>query len=238
MQSFRPLRADEVEVRVGNVSKQGKGCSLLLYKDARCDMRILDETVGPENWQNEFYEHKGTLFCKLGILIDRDEQFNEWIWKDNAGAPSNMEAQKGEASDAFKRAGFMWGIGRELYTAPFIWVSSNDCELVDRNGKWQCFDKFTVTQMDVLDGRIVSLEVVNDKTGKVVYTMTSQAPVTAPETPKPTTQEAKELGEITKQVGDKRAVWQAYKANGIEGARALLAIKPEQVELFDADQEF
>ena len=137
-----------------------------------------------------------------------------------------------------KRAGFCWGIGRELYTAPFIWVNASDCDLVDRNGKWQCFDKFTVTQMDVLDGRIVSLEVVNDKTGKVVYTMTSQAPVTAPETPKPTTQEAKELGEITKQVGDKRAVWQAYKANGIEGARALLAIKPEQVELFDADQEF
>ena len=93
---FRALRPDEVECRIGTVSKQGKGLSLLLYKDARCDARILDETVGPENWQCEFYECKGTLFCSLGIRVNE----NEWIWKDDAGAPSNMEAAKGEASDA------------------------------------------------------------------------------------------------------------------------------------------
>lgn len=107
---FRELRADEIECRVGTVSKQGKGLSLLLFKDARVDANILDETVGPENWQCEFYDCKGTLFCKVGIAIDRGEDFKEWVWKDDAGSPSNMEAAKGEASDAFKRACFKWGM--------------------------------------------------------------------------------------------------------------------------------
>ena len=231
MQTFRPLRSDEVECRIGTVSKQGKGLSLLLYKDARCDARILDETLGPENWQCEFYECKGTLFCKVGVLVDRGEQFAEWVWKDDAGSPSDMEAKKGEASDAFKRACFKWGIGRELYTAPFIWVNASDCNLVDRNGKWQCYDTFSVTGMEVSDGRIVALEVTNDKTKKVVFTLAK------PE-PKPSKQEALELAEITRQVGDKRAVWTAFKANGIEGARALVVASPTQVELFDQDQQF
>ena len=231
MQTFRPLRSDEVECRIGTVSKQGKGLSLLLYKDARCDARILDETLGPENWQCEFYECKGTLFCKVGVLVDRGEQFAEWVWKDDAGSPSDMEAKKGEASDAFKRACFKWGIGRELYTSPFIWVNASDCNLVDRNGKWQCYDTFSVTGMEVSDGRIVALEVTNDKTKKVVFTLAK------PE-PKPSKQEAIELAEITRQVGDKRAVWTAFKANGIEGARALVVASPTQVELFDQDQQF
>lgn len=96
MPTFRPLKAEEVECRIGNVSKQGKGLSLLLYKTARVDADILDETVGPDNWQCRFYECKGTLFCSLGIKTDT----GEWVWKDDAGAPSNMEAAKGEASDA------------------------------------------------------------------------------------------------------------------------------------------
>lgn len=100
---FRPLTAGEIECRVGTVSKQGKGLSLLLFKDARCDANILDETVGPENWQCEFYEQKGTLFCKVGILVDRKDGLSEWVWKDDAGSPSNMEAAKGEASDALTK---------------------------------------------------------------------------------------------------------------------------------------
>ena len=231
MQSFRPLRADEVECRIGTVSKQGKGLSLLLYKDARCDARILVETCGPENWQCEFYECKGTLFCKVGIQIDRGGNLAEWVWKDDAGSPSDMEAKKGEASDAFKRACFKWGIGRELYTAPFIWVNASDCNLVDKNGKWQSYDTFSVTRMEVDGGRIVALEVTNDKTDKVVFALARPAP-------KPTPEESRELATITEQVGDKRAVWQAFKANGIEGARALVVANPTQVEMFDKDQEF
>jgi hypothetical protein len=142
----------------------------LLYKDARCDARILDETVGAENWQNEFYDCKGTLFCKVGIRIDRGEQFAEWVWKDDAGSPSNMEAAKGEASDAFKRACFKWGIGRELYTAPFIWVPAEKCTIKQgNNGKYTCFDRFSVAKVATQDGRITGLRIVNDKTGQVAY---------------------------------------------------------------------
>lgn len=108
MVKFRDLRADEIECRVGICRENG--LSLLLYKDARCDARILDETVGPDNWQDEFYDCKNTLFCKVGIRVDRGESFAEWVWKDDAGSPSNMEAEKGEASDAFKRACFKWGM--------------------------------------------------------------------------------------------------------------------------------
>lgn len=100
---FRALKAEEIECRVGTVSKNGSGLSLLLFKNARCDANILDETVGPENWQCEFYECKGTLFCKVGILVERDGDYHEWVWKDDAGSPSNMEAAKGEASDALTK---------------------------------------------------------------------------------------------------------------------------------------
>lgn len=157
---MRALRASEVECRIGQVSKQGKGVSLLLYKDARVDMRMLDEEFGPEGWQCRYEEHKGTLFCGIGVWVH-----DRWVWKWDAGSPSNMEAQKGEASDAFKRAGFRWGIGRELYTAPFIWVPADRCSI--RDGK--CWDKFEVTSMHVDDGHIDQLTVVNAKTGQVVY---------------------------------------------------------------------
>lgn len=100
---FRTLTEEEIECRVGTVGKQGNGLSLLLFKDARADANILDETVGAENWQCEFYECKGTLFCKVGILVERGDGLSEWVWKDDAGSPSNMEAQKGEASDALTK---------------------------------------------------------------------------------------------------------------------------------------
>lgn len=179
---FRTLRAEEIECRVGTVSQSGKGLSLLLYKDARCDARILDETVGPENWQNEFYECKGTLFCKVGVLVTREVDgtptngvsvvngTTDWVWKSDAGSPSNMEAAKGEASDAFKRACFKWGIGRELYTAPFIWVPSDKCTIKQgKNGKWTCYDRFRVAKVAIENGRITGLRVVNAKTNAVVY---------------------------------------------------------------------
>ena len=96
---FRLLKADEIDVRVAQVKESG--CSLLLYKDARVDMNILDTTpgIGPENWQRKHYECKGNLFCSVGIKID-----GEWVWKDDAGAESQAEKEKGEASDSFKRA--------------------------------------------------------------------------------------------------------------------------------------
>lgn len=116
MKSFRKLKEHEIDVKVGSVTS--KGYTLLLYKNARVDMAILDETVGPENWQNKFYEVVGNLYCSLGIKCG-----SEWIWKDDCGVESDFgDKEKGQASDARKRAGFAWGIGRELYTAPFIFV--------------------------------------------------------------------------------------------------------------------
>lgn len=163
---FRDLTASEIECRVGQVFKNG--LALLLYKDARVDMAILDETVGQARWQREHYEVKGNLYCRVGIKID-----NEWIWKADCGTESNTEAQKGESSDSFKRACVNWGIGRELYTAPFIWVSASDYSL---NDKGKPADSFSVVSIEIKDKTIVSLSIKNDKSGKVVYTYGKKQP--------------------------------------------------------------
>lgn len=167
MNKFRYLTTEEVEARVSTVSD--KGISLLLYKDARCDMRILDETVGAENWQREHYECKGNLFCRVGIKSES----GEWVWKSDCGTESRTEAEKGEASDSFKRACFNWGIGRELYTAPFVWVpraDKNGSENYKVNAKGQPTTRFRVTYMRVENGKIVALNVESTRPSKTVYT--------------------------------------------------------------------
>lgn len=118
---FPLLTADDIEVRIGNFNKAKTKCTLLLYKTARVDANILDQVVGPFNWQKKFYELKGVIYCSLGIYC---EERNEWIFKDDAGAETQVENEKGQASDAFKRAAFAFGLGRELYSAPTIWVDT------------------------------------------------------------------------------------------------------------------
>lgn len=168
MNEFRYLNEGEIEVRVAQCSE--KGASLLLYKDARVDARILDETVGPENWQCKYYEIKGNLFCSVGICTGWTEAGPNWVWKDDCGTPSNMESEKGEASDAFKRACFKWGIGRELYTAPFVWVPADKINLKQgRSGKIACYDRFKVERVKAEEGRIVGLAIRNESTGKRVF---------------------------------------------------------------------
>lgn len=165
MIAFKDLEPDEVEVRVARCTE--KGCQLLLYKDARCDMRLLDEAVDPEGWQCEYRRIGETLYCRVGIRC-----VDGWVWKEDCGSPSNMEADKGEASDAFKRACVRWGAGRELYTAPFIWVPASLCNIgKGRNGRLQCLDRFIVTVLEVEDKRITDLEVVNDTRGCVAWSM-------------------------------------------------------------------
>lgn len=158
MIEFRDLTADEIEVRVQSVKQNG--IVLLLYKNARVDMNILDETVGVENWQNRFYEHKGILFCSLGINTNyaKPELPDRWIWKDDAGVESNTDAEKGNASDARKRSGFAWGIGRELYTSPFIWIPADKCTI--NNGK--CYDRFCVEKIKIEDKRIMAISIINE----------------------------------------------------------------------------
>lgn len=155
---FRNLKPDEIDVRVQSVKE--KGLSLLLYKNARCDMNILDETVGSERWQREHYTCKNSLFCRVGIKFG-----DEWVWKSDCGIESNAEAQKGEASDSFKRACFCWGIGRELYTAPYIWIPADMCNITPQK---KCYDKFSVELIDVLDKKISNLTLLihNEKTKK------------------------------------------------------------------------
>jgi hypothetical protein len=155
--NFRVLRADEIEARIARVTD--KSVMILLYKDARCDMRILDETVGAMNWQRNHEVINGNLYCNVGI---RDGE--SWVWKQDVGTESNTEAQKGEASDSFKRACFNWGIGRELYTAPRITFWPNQCDIT-KEGK--CYDYFSVTEIEYEDRKITRLKVENTKTHSV-----------------------------------------------------------------------
>ena len=128
-----PLLAHQIEFRIQSINKGGYA-TLLAYKDARCDMNRLDEVCGHLNWQRS---HKdGNKNCIVSI---RDPETKEWIAKEDTGTESNTEAEKGLASDSFKRACFNWGIGRELYDYPDIQIKLNDDEwqLVEFKGKQQ-----------------------------------------------------------------------------------------------------
>lgn len=167
---FRDLKASEIDCRIGQCNE--KGLTLLLYKNARVDMEILDETVGPERWQREHYEVKGNMYCRVGIKFD-----SEWVYKSDCGTESNTEGEKGESSDSFKRANVCWGIGRELYTAPFIWVRAEDTTGIKlkSNGKsYACYDDFEVTSITIEGKVITALTITNTKTKKVCYTYGKQ----------------------------------------------------------------
>ena len=160
---FRDLKADEIDVRISQITD--KGLSLLLYKDARCDMNILDETVGAFNWQRTHTRDNAN--CVVSIW---DETKSVWVSKEDTGTESNTEKEKGLASDSFKRACFNWGIGRELYTAPFIWIGADKCEITKRNdGKFVCYDKFYVQDIKIKDKKITGLTIGSVKGKKTVF---------------------------------------------------------------------
>ena len=153
---FRTLRADEIDCRISTIS--AKGLSLLLYKDARVDQTILDETVGAMNWQR--HHSRDNANCIISIW---DESKKQWVEKEDTGKESFTEKEKGLASDSFKRAGFNWGIGRELYSAPFIWIGADKVKIEqDNKGKFQCRDNLVVEQILYDDNRnIVALSIKN-----------------------------------------------------------------------------
>lgn len=169
MMEFRKLKAEEIECRIQTVKENG--ISLLLYKDARVDMRMLDETVGSMNWQRE--HSRDNANCIVSIW-DSDKKM--WVKKEDTGTESNTEAAKGLASDSFKRACFNWGIGRELYTAPFIWITPPDCTVKSGRGdRLVCYDRYYVSKIGYAEtGDINVLEIKNEKTHKVVYAMGTQ----------------------------------------------------------------
>jgi len=148
--NIRLLRADEIDVRIGGFNKDKTGGFLLLYKDARVDMNLLDETFGVTGWQRKHELINGNLFCTISIWDDDKKQ---WVDKQDVGVESKSAKEKGEASDAFKRAGTNVGIGRELYTPLFIWING----LAEN-------DKFKVSEIGYNDKReIDKLTIVNDK---------------------------------------------------------------------------
>lgn len=167
---FRELRASEIECRIASIT--ANGLSLLLYKDARVDQNILDETVGAMNWQR--HHNRENANCVVSIWDDEKVQ---WIEKEDTGVESRADGsgneKKGLASDSFKRACFNWGIGRELYSSPFIWIKADDCT-INKNtaGKLSCYDKFTVTQILYDEDRnIVALAIKNLNKNKLVFVM-------------------------------------------------------------------
>lgn len=164
------LKAEDIEVKVKQITE--KGALALLYKTARTDMEVLDKVFGIGNWQCRYEEIKGNLYCTIDIW---DEEKCQWVSKCDCGIESREDGEgnekKGEASDAFKRAGFRVGIGRELYTSPFIWLTVETVQ--DKNGKWclkDRFAKFVVADIGYDGKRINLLRIINAKSGDDVYT--------------------------------------------------------------------
>lgn len=161
---IRPLRANEIECRIGSISE--KGLSLLLYKDARVDQRILDETFGIFGWKRSHQCIDGNLYCTVEV---RDKESGEWIAKQDVGTMGYAEKEKSQASDSFKRACFNWGIGRELYSAPLIWIPAGKAAIREKEGRFYCYDRFLVKSIAYsAEGEISALVIENGK-GQKVY---------------------------------------------------------------------
>ena len=172
MKPIRLLKASEIECRIGTINE--KGLSILLFKDARVDQKLLDETFTPMGWKRSHQSIDGNLYCTVSVW---DEEKGQWIDKQDVGTMGNEEKEKSQASDSFKRACFNWGVGRELYTAPFIWVPAARAKILEKttaNGrKYYTSDRFRVSAIGYSTGReIESLTVVNTS-GQEVYTLTA-----------------------------------------------------------------
>lgn len=173
------LKAEDIECRIQKITNEG--AVLLLYKTARVDMRILDEVYGEMNWQRYHEVINGNLFCTISVW---DSEKSQWVSKQDVGTESNAEAEKGQASDAFKRAGFAWGIGRELYDAPFIFVQAP----IDK------YDRFTVKEIKYskTERKFTSLVIV-DKDGKERFRLTGTK-TERPKAKEPTDKERRQKG--------------------------------------------
>lgn len=185
MKPFRTLTAREIECRIGQV--KGNGLTLLLYKDARCDMAILDETVGAMNWQRKHGRENAN--CVVSIW---DDAKNQWVEKEDTGTESNTEAEKGLASDSFKRACVNWGIGRELYTSPFIWIPNTMCKIEEYNGKASCKDRFEVTDIGYNEHREIDRLTIYNATRKATAFAYSDGKAQKVEAAPPTEEQIKE----------------------------------------------
>lgn len=175
---MRDLRVDEIECRVGNVTE--KGFTLLLYKTARADMTLLDETFGANNWQCRYYQVKNTMICAISIW---DKEKNQWIEKCDGGDDDfNAEKVKGECSDAFKRAGFrVLPSTRKLYNSPFIWINKDENNDPKKT-------RYEVSDVGYDDTSVTKLVIINSKTKQVAYSygVNAKVPPQAQKEPKNT----------------------------------------------------
>ena len=189
MANIRKLKAEEIECRISQCFENK--CTALLYKTARVDRAILDEVYGSMNWQNDFKLIDGKMYGGIAVCYDNDGK-REWVWKWDCGTESNTEAEKGQASDCFKRAGFKWGIGIELYSAPQIWLNiptkKND------KGKWEPVNKYEKYDVDYVaydsNGNIEKLKIKNSK-GEILFNYVANVGNTIK--PKPVKSAADEL---------------------------------------------
>ena len=165
---FRDLKSNEIDVRVSTITDEY--ITLLLYKDARVDQNILDETFGPFGWQRDHKELKGNIYCGISIY---DKEKQQWITKWDCGKETFTEAEKGEASDSFKRAGFNWGIGRELYTTPILYIPYKDSKgeenytVTTKNNKKNTRTRFYVEAIQIENKEITGLAIKNNKNKRV-----------------------------------------------------------------------
>ena len=223
MTAIRRLYASEIECRVAQCgkSKNGAWCSILLYKDARVDMRILDEVYGALNWQREHNLIGDRLYCTIKIY---DPEKKEWIAKQDVGTESYTEKEKGQASDSFKRAGFNVGIGRELYTAPKIVINLNQGEYSEKGDKIYPSISLDVKDIDYDESGNINLLVIADSKGNDRFSFGSRKKQTAP-TPQPIAQSAK-----TKQTMDQNHKgWQKMCDAVLAGKYTINQIK----EMYD-----
>lgn len=172
MEEIRLLSKEDIEVRVAQTlaGNNKVRVNLLLYKNARVDMKILDELFTPFGWKRTHKLIGDRLYCCVEVY---NPETKEWICKEDVGVESNTEAEKGQASDSFKRACVNWGIGRELYTAPKITIELNENEYTkDQNSRIKVWAYFSVKSIgyDSKTRTITSLE-IQDKYGNVRFSM-------------------------------------------------------------------
>lgn len=221
---FRTLTADEIELRVGMAS--AKGFSLLLYKDSRCDMQLLDETVGSMNWKRE--HQRDNANCIVSIW---DADKNQWVSKEDTGTESQTEREKGLASDSFKRACVNWGIGRELYTAPFIWVKGHVEQDSRARSGYKAEQRYVgglkVSAIDYSKKRTITKLVIEDGEGNIAYSYGVNQKASKPksdpkpkEEPKPSivsVEQAEEVKSLLEQTdADVKAFLKLYKADSVD----------------------
>ena len=225
MKEIRTLKADEIEVRIKTVNQNG--CSLLIYKDARCDMKILDETFGVFGWQRTHEVINGNLYCTVEIW---DDERSIWIKKQDVGIESKKDAEgnekKGQASDAFKRANVNVGIGRELYDTPFIWVKLSESEVTPNNGKFSCKTKFSISHVGYTDRKITELTII-DEFGKERFKLGTKI-----ESPKQKSQGEiiKELSKLiydSKSIDELLSAWQTIGLHKMQN-HELMSIRKDK----------